>query len=164
MLCLQPQSHAFSFPLFFHNDKKDEKKVVGNAHSHITLPLNIAFCQGKHNKNWTIFNLIKLLFDINVVKIFLKSSFYYYVENHCKRFRHALTDHHFNPSPLVANFPLIGKKLNCRLPLKWIHFIASTVFSRMLFESWKKRYQKKFKWKCPRKGKKFKEGPRKGCF
>ena len=57
----------FSFPLIFHDDKKDEKKVIGNARSHVTLPLNIAFCQGKHNKNWTIFNLIKLLFDINVV-------------------------------------------------------------------------------------------------
>ena len=41
----------FSFPLIFHDDKKDEKKVMGNAHSHATLPLNIAFCQGKHNKN-----------------------------------------------------------------------------------------------------------------
>ena len=51
-LSLQPQSHApFSFPLIFHNDKKNEKKVIGNACSHVTLPLNIAFCQGTHNKN-----------------------------------------------------------------------------------------------------------------
>ena len=42
---------AFSFPLIFHNDKKDEKKVIGNARIHVTLPLNIAFCQGKHKKN-----------------------------------------------------------------------------------------------------------------
>ena len=41
----------FSFPLIFQNDKKDEKKVIGNARSHVTLTLNIAFSQGKHNKN-----------------------------------------------------------------------------------------------------------------
>ena len=41
----------FSFPLIFHDDEKDEKKVIGNACSHVTLPLDISFCQGKHNKN-----------------------------------------------------------------------------------------------------------------
>ena len=40
-----------------------------------------------------------------------------YEENRCGRFRHAITDHHFNPSPQVANWPLIGMKLNCRRPL-----------------------------------------------
>ena len=29
---------------------------------------NIAFCQVKYYKNWKMFNLIKLLVDINVVK------------------------------------------------------------------------------------------------
>ena len=66
-LSLQPSLMPFSFPLIFHDDKKDEKKIIGNACSCVTLPLNIAFCQGKHKK-WTIFSLIKLLFDINVVK------------------------------------------------------------------------------------------------
>ena len=31
-------------------------------------------------------------------KVFLKSSFYHYEENHCGRFCHTLMDHHFNPS------------------------------------------------------------------
>ena len=30
-----------------------------------------------------------------MLKVFLASSFYDYVENHCGRFRHALTDNHF---------------------------------------------------------------------
>ena len=89
----------FSFLLAFHNDKKRWKGSYWKYMQPCNLPLNIAFCQGKHNKNWTIFNLIKLLFDTNVVKIFLKSSFYHYVENCCKRFCHTLMGHHFNPSP-----------------------------------------------------------------
>ena len=41
---------AFHY-IVFHDDKKDEKKIIGNACSCVTLPLKIAFCQGKHNKN-----------------------------------------------------------------------------------------------------------------
>ena len=33
----------FSFPLIFHDDKKDEKKVIGNACSHLTLLLTMPF-------------------------------------------------------------------------------------------------------------------------
>ena len=41
---------------------------------------------------------MKLQVDINVVKVFLESSFYLHVENHCGRFHHAFTDSHFHPS------------------------------------------------------------------
>ena len=52
-----------------------------------------------------------------VVKVFLESSFYHHVENRCGRFRHTFMDNHVHPSPLAANWPLIGTKLNCRRPL-----------------------------------------------
>ena len=46
------------------------------------------------HKNFTCFT------DIAARTIyFLKSSFYHYIENCCRKFHHALTDHHFNPSP-----------------------------------------------------------------
>ena len=80
------------------------KLLEMNAAMYIHL-CNIAFCQDKYNKKWKMFNLIKLLADINVLKVFLKSSSYQYEENGYGRFRHALTDHHFNPSPLATNWP-----------------------------------------------------------
>ena len=52
-----------------------------------------------------------------VVKVLLESSFCHHVENRRGKFRHTFTDNHFHPSPLAANWPLIGTKLNCRQPL-----------------------------------------------
>ena len=34
-LCLRP----FNFKIIFHDDKKDENKVTGNAHIHVNSPL-----------------------------------------------------------------------------------------------------------------------------
>ena len=34
-LCLRP----FNFTIVFHDDKKDENKVIGNAHIHVNSPL-----------------------------------------------------------------------------------------------------------------------------
>ena len=34
-LCLGP----FNFMMIFHNDKKDENKVIGNARTHVNSPL-----------------------------------------------------------------------------------------------------------------------------
>ena len=59
-----------------------------------------------------MFNLIKLLADINVLKVFLKSSSYQYEENCYGRFRHALTDHHFNPSPPSYQLAIKGLSTN----------------------------------------------------
>ena len=58
-----------------------------NAAMYIHL-CNIAFCQDKYNKKMkdVQFNLIKLLVDINVLKVFLKSSSYQYKENCYGRF------------------------------------------------------------------------------
>ena len=60
-----------------------------------------------------------------VVKVFLESSFYHHVENRCGRFCHTFTDNHFHPSPLAANWPLIGTKLNCRRPLSIVRYLAN---------------------------------------
>ena len=30
---------SFNFPIIFHGGKKDEKRVIGNACNHVTLPL-----------------------------------------------------------------------------------------------------------------------------
>ena len=47
-----------------------KRKLLEMADAAMKLDLcNIAFCQGKYNKNWKIFNLIKLLVDIVVKSI-----------------------------------------------------------------------------------------------
>ena len=65
-----------------------------------------------------------------VVKVFLESSFYHHVQNGCGRFRHTFTDNHFHPSPLAANWLLIGTKLNCRRPLKALAMLSGTTVRR----------------------------------
>ena len=50
----------------------------------------------------TLFKLMKLSVDINVVKEFLESSFYHCVENHCGTLCHALMGQPIQPLPPVA--------------------------------------------------------------
>ena len=36
----------FNFPILFYDDQKDEKKIIGNARSHVTSPLQCCLLTG----------------------------------------------------------------------------------------------------------------------
>ena len=76
--------------------------------------------------------------DINVVKVFLESSFNHYLENCCGWFCHGLMDNYFHPFPLAANWSLIlGTELNCQQPLtsQNVSSEAQLCFRQVMFRS-----------------------------
>ena len=86
--------------IIVHNDKKDENKVIGNAHIHAKVNTTKA-------KQYSV----KLLVDINVVKVFLESIFLSLFRKLLWNVFSCCYRQPLRPL-LVANWPLIGLKLN----------------------------------------------------